>query len=74
MIHAGIFFPCPVFQLNNSVLNFVSSVIVLSHLVVSFVDPMVCGLANSSVHGISQASVPACDAISYSRGSSRPRD
>ena len=35
-------------------------------------DPMDCSLPGSSVHGILQARIPV--AISYSRGSSQPRD
>ena len=37
-------------------------------------DPMGCGLPGSSVHGIFQAIVPEWIAISFSRGSSQPRD
>ena len=37
-------------------------------------DPMDCNLPGSSIHGIFQARVPECVAISFSRGSSRPRD
>ena len=37
-------------------------------------DPMGCSLAGSSVHGIFQAIVPEWIAISFSRGSSQPRD
>ena len=37
-------------------------------------DPMACSLPCSSIHGILQASVPVCIAISFSRGSSQPRD
>ena len=37
-------------------------------------DPMDCSLLSSSVHGIFQARVPEWVAISFSRGSSRPRD
>ena len=35
---------------------------------------MDCSLPGSSVHGISQARIPEWVAISFSRGSSRPRD
>ena len=35
---------------------------------------MDCSLPGSSVHGIFQAIVLECIAISFSRGSSRPRD
>ena len=37
-------------------------------------DPMDCSLPGSSVHGIPQAIVLEWIAISFSRGSSRPRD
>ena len=37
-------------------------------------DPMDCSLLGSSVHGIFQARIPEWDAISFSRGSSRPKD
>ena len=37
-------------------------------------DPMNCSLPSSSVHRISQARMQEWVAISYSRGSSRPRD
>ena len=37
-------------------------------------DPMDCSLPGSSVHGILQARVLEWVAISFSRGSSRPRD
>ena len=37
-------------------------------------DPMDCNLPSSSVHGIFQAIVLEWIAISFSRGSSRPRD
>ena len=37
-------------------------------------DPMDCSLPGSSVHGILQARIPEWVAISFSRGSSRPRN
>ena len=37
-------------------------------------DPMDCSPPGSSVHGISQARIMGWVAISFSRGSSRPRD
>ena len=36
-------------------------------------DPMDCSLLGSSVHGIFQATVLECVAISFSRGSSQPK-
>ena len=41
---------------------------------VQLCDPMDCSPAGSSVHGISQARILEWIAISFSRGSSRPRD
>ena len=37
-------------------------------------DPMDCSLPGSSVHGILQARILECLAISFSRGSSQPKD
>ena len=37
-------------------------------------DPMDCNLSGSSVHGILQARILEWVAISYSKGSSQPRD
>ena len=37
-------------------------------------DPMDCSLSGSSLHGISQARILEWVAISYTRGSSQPRD
>ena len=37
-------------------------------------DPMGCSPAGSSIHGIFQARILECVAISFSRGSYRPRD
>ena len=37
-------------------------------------NPMDCSLPGSSVHGIFQARMLECVAISFSRGSSQPRD
>ena len=45
----------------------------LSHVRL-FCDPRDCGSLDSSVCGIFQARVQVCIAISFSRGSSRPRD
>ena len=40
----------------------------------SFATPMGCSLPGSSVHGILQARILDCIAITYSRGFSRPND
>ena len=37
-------------------------------------DPMDCNLPGSSIHGIFQARILDCIAISFSRGFSQPRD
>ena len=37
-------------------------------------DPMVCSLPGSSTHGIFQARILEWVAVSFSRGSSRPRN
>ena len=37
-------------------------------------NPMDCSPPGSSIHGISQARIPGWVAISFSRGSSQPRD
>ena len=46
----------------------------VAQLCLTLCDPMDCSLPGSSVHGIFQAVVPEWIAISFSRGSSRPRD
>ena len=46
----------------------------LSHYVWLFCNPMDCSLPGSFVHGISLARIPEWVAISFSRGSSQPRD
>ena len=43
-------------------------------LYLTLCDPMVCSLPGSSVHGILQPRILEWDAISSSRGSSKPRD
>ena len=43
-------------------------------LCLTLCDPMDCSPPGSSVHGISQARIMGWVAISFSRGSSRPRD
>ena len=46
----------------------------VSHSVVSLCDPINCTLPGSSVHGILEARILEWIAISFFRGSSRPRD
>ena len=46
----------------------------VTKLCLTLVDSMDCGLPGSSVHGISQARILEWVAISFSRGSSQPRD
>ena len=61
---------------NMLYLNYVSFMYVcaqwLSHI--WLVDPMECSLPRLSVHGLLQARILERVAISYSRGSSQPRD
>ena len=45
-----------------------------SRVIQTLCDPMDCSLSGSSVHGIFQARVLEWIAISFSRGSSRPRN
>ena len=45
-----------------------------AQLCLTLCNPMDCSLPSSSVHGIFQAIVLECIAISFSKGSSRPRD
>ena len=47
---------------------------VLTQSFLTLADPMDCSLPGSSVHGISQARILEWVAISFSRGSSQPRD
>ena len=49
-------------------------VVLVAKLCPTLCDPMDCSLPASSVHGISQARILEWVAISFSRGSSRPRD
>ena len=51
-----------------------TSVCVLTQPCPALCDPMVCSLAGSSVHGISQARILQWVAIPFSKGSSPPRD
>ena len=46
----------------------------IAHSCLTLCDPMVCSPPGSTVHGIFQARILEWVAISYSRGSSRPRD
>ena len=57
----------------NPNFNFVVVVSWLSHVWL-FCNPMGCSPLGSPVHGISQARILEWVAISFSRGSSRPRD
>ena len=54
------------------VYTYVSTLVAQSCL--TLCDPMNCGLPGSSVHGMLQARILGWVAISFSRGSSRPRD
>ena len=46
----------------------------IAQLCLTLCDPMDCSLSGSSIHGIFQARVLEWIAISFSRGSSRPRN
>ena len=46
----------------------------VAQLCLTLCDPMDCSLPGSSVHGILQARILEWVAISFSRGTSRPRD
>ena len=46
----------------------------LLHSCLTLCNPMDCSPPGSSVHGILQARILECVAISFSRGASRPRD
>ena len=46
----------------------------VAQLCLTLCDPMACSLPASSVHGIFQARILECVAISFSRRSSQPRD
>ena len=50
------------------------NVVLISQLCPTLCDSMDCSLPGSSVHGISQARILEWEAISFSRGSSWPRD
>ena len=52
----------------------VSVCVLVAQLCPTLCNPMDCSLPDSSVHGILQAIIPEWVAISYSRGSSPPRD
>ena len=46
----------------------------VAQLCLTLCDPMDCSLPASSIHGIFQARILECVAISFSRRSSQPRD
>ena len=48
--------------------------VLVPQLCLTLCDPMDCSLPRSSVHGICQARILEWGAISYSKGSSQPRD
>ena len=54
--------------------NFLESESEVAQLCLTLCDPVDCNLPGSSVHGILQARIVEWVAISFSRGSSRPRD
>ena len=48
--------------------------VLVAQLCLTLCDPMDCSLPGSSVHGIFQVKILEWVAISFSRGSSQPRD
>ena len=54
--------------------NFIQSKDYMFIVAATLCDPMNCSLPGSSVHGISQARILECVAISFSKGSFWPRD
>ena len=67
-------------QLNVPIVNEILTIkmqerkVKVTQLCLTLCDPLNCSLPGSSVHGILQARVLDCIAISFSRGSSQPRD
>ena len=61
-------------DLKHCIMSFCSSCSLVAKLCPTSCDHMDCSLPGSSVHGISQARILEWAAISFSRGSSRPRD
>ena len=52
----------------------VAVIVSVAQLCLTLCDPVDCSPPGSSIHGISQAKILEWVAISFSRGSSRPRD
>ena len=72
---AGIKPTPPVLQADSLSADLSTVVVVLvTQLCLTLCDPMDCGPPGSSVHGILQARILEWIAISFSRGSSQPRD
>ena len=70
---------CLFFLISFCVFSKIPSVIIyfvwkVAQLCLSLCDSVDCSLPGYSVHGISQARILECVVISYSRGSSCPRD
>ena len=66
--------PCSVFSRSPvNVLTYIHSVVLVAQLCPTLCDPMDHRPPGSSVHEILQASILEWVAISFSRGSSRPR-
>ena len=51
-----------------------SESVLVAHLCLTLCNPTDCSMLDSSVHGILQAKILEWVAVSFSRGSSRPRD
>ena len=58
----------------NEQYNFVCMYVLVAQLCLTLCDPMDCSPPGSSVHGILQARILEWVAISFSRGSSQPRN
>ena len=67
--------PCPTFTLINwLVWSFLLAFAIVVKLCLTFCDPMNCSPPGSPVHRILQATILEWVTISFSRGSSQPRD
>ena len=65
---------CLVFPLQSVGLVFIHACVLVCSVMLTLCDPMNCRLPGSSIHGISKARILEWVAISFSRGSSQPRN
>ena len=75
----GLFLLYPQYSYRNQELTFIhyynlSEWVIVAQSCLTLCDPTVCSLSVSSVHGILQARILEWVAVSFSRGSSQPRD